>query len=110
MKKLFKNYNFNFDKNEKKILLNFCKQALKQFAGNEQYYKEANVFNSIIEKLNQPGETKFTKDERTRLELQLRNNYKFIKDKANKSKFIMKWIYNSLSKQYSSILETHFND
>lgn len=110
MKKLFKNYNFTFDKNERKILLNFTKQALKQIAGDERYYKEANVFSSIIEKLNQPGEVKFTKEERTRLELQLRNNYKFIKDKAGKSNFIMRWIYNSLSKQYSAILETHFND
>ncbi len=110
MKKLFKNYNFEFDKNEKKLLLNFTKQALKQVAGDQRYFKEANIFTSIIEKLNQPGETKFTKEERTRLELQLKNNYKFIKDKASKSNFLMRWMYNSLSKQYGSILENHFND
>ena len=33
MKKLFTNYNFEFNKNEKKLISSFCKQALKQMGG-----------------------------------------------------------------------------
>ena len=50
MKKLFTNYNFEFDKNEKKLLTNFCKQALKQVSGDSRFFAEEKVFNSIIEK------------------------------------------------------------
>lgn len=111
MKKLFKNYNFEFNKNEKKLLTNFCKQALKQMKGDDRFFREVGAYESIIAKLNEPGEiVKFTKDERTKLELQLKNNYSFLKDKIKKSMFITRWLYGSLLKQYEQILETHFND
>ena len=50
MKKLFANYNFEFDKNEKKLLTNFCKQALKQVSGDNRFFAEEKAFNSIIRK------------------------------------------------------------
>jgi hypothetical protein len=111
MKKLFTNYNFEFEKNEKKLLANFCKQALKQLSGDSRFFAEEKAFNSIIEKLNQnDGVIKFTKDERTRLKHQLKQNSDFMKKKMEKSWFIKKWIYKSLFKQYDSLLEKHFKD
>ena len=78
MKKLFTNYNFEFDKNEKKLLTTFCKQVLKQMEGDNRFFAETRAFNSIINKLNSDAETiKFTKDERTRLKHQLEENIKF---------------------------------
>ncbi len=111
MKKLFQNYNFEFDKNEKKLLTNFCKQALKQVSGDSRFFAEEKVFNSIIDKLNQSEEiVKFTKDEKTRLTNQLKQNSDFMKKEMKKSWFIKKWLYKSLFNQYDNILEKHFKD
>ena len=67
MKKLFANYNFEFDKNERKLISSFCKQALKQLGDEKQHFGEIKAFNSIIEKLNTDSETvKLTKDEKIR--------------------------------------------
>lgn len=111
MKKLFTNYNFEFDKNEKKLLSNFCKQALKQVAGDNRYFAEEKVFNSIIEKLDQSEDVvKLTKDEKIRLTHQLKQNSEFMKKEMKKSWFLKKWLYKSLYKQYDSLLEKHFND
>ncbi len=111
MKKLFTNYNFEFDKNEKKLLINFSKQALKQMSGNSKFFAEEKAFNSIIEKLNQgDGIVKFTKDEKIRLTHQLKQNSEFMKKKMNKSWFLIKWVYKSLFKQYDSLLEKYFKD
>ncbi len=109
MKKLFTNYNFNFDKNEKKLLSTFCKQTLKQVQGDNKFFAEEKAFNSILGKLNGNEETiKFTKDERTRLKYQLIQNVEFIGKEMKKSWFIKKWLYRSMLKQYENILETHF--
>ncbi len=111
MKKLFANYNFEFDKNEKKLLTNFSKQALKQVSGDSRFFAEEKVFNSIIEKLKQNEETvKFTKDEKTRLTHQLKQNSEFMKKEMKKSWFLKKWIYKSLFKQYDSLIEKYFKD
>jgi hypothetical protein len=109
MKKLFTNYNFEFDKNEKKILKTFCNQNLKQIEGNNKYFNEIKAFNSIVDKLNQDTETiKLTKDERTKLKYQLEENVKFLDKKVKKSWFIKKWLYRSMLTQYENILENHF--
>ena len=109
MKKLFTNYNFEFDKNEKKLLSTFCRQTLKQIQGDNKFYAEEKAFNSILTKLNSDEETvKFTKDERTRLKYQLEQNIDFIQKEMKKSWFIKKWLYKSMLKQYENILETHF--
>ncbi len=109
MKKLFTNYNFEFDKNEKKILKTFCNQNLKQIQGDNKYFSEAKVFNSIVTKLEQDSETiKLTKDERTRLKYQLEENVKFLDKKVKKSWFLKKWLYRSMLGQYENILENHF--
>jgi hypothetical protein len=109
MKKLFTNYNFEFDKNERKILKTFCNQNLKQIQGDNKYFSEVKVFNSIVDKLNQDTEViKLTKDERTRLKYQLEENVKFLDKKMKKSWFLKKWLYRSMLAQYENILENHF--
>ena len=109
MKKLFQNYNFEFTKNEKKLLNSFCKQSLKQMSGDNQYFAESKAFNSIINKLNSDGDAvKLTKDEKTRLTYQLKQNINYIKKQMNDSWFIKKWLMKSLFTQYNSLIETHF--
>jgi S-adenosylmethionine:tRNA-ribosyltransferase-isomerase (queuine synthetase) len=111
MKKLFANYNFEFDKNEKKLLTNFSKQALKQMSGDSKFFAEEKAFNSIIEKLNQDNDVvKFTKDEKTRLTHQLKQNSEFMKKEMKKSWFLKKWLYKSIYKQYDGLIEKHFKD
>ncbi len=109
MKKLFANYNFEFDKNEKKLLINYCKQVLKQVTGDNRLFAEEKAFKSIIEKLNSGVETiKLTKDEKTRLTHQLEENVKFLKKSMDKAWFLKKWLYKSLVSQYNNILDRHF--
>ena len=111
MKKLFTNYNFEFDKNEKKVISAFCKQALKQIEGDNRFFAEEKVFKSIIEKLNSSEQTvKFTKDERTRLVHQLEQNIKFLEKERTKSWFLKKWLYKSMLKQYRNIYQEHFKN
>jgi len=109
MKKLFTNYNFEFDKNEKKLLVTFSKQVLKQLSGDEKYFAETKAFNSILEKLSSSTDSiKLTKDERTRLLNQLTENVKFMKKEMGKSWILKKWLYKSMIKQYDNILEKYF--
>lgn len=111
MKKLFQNYNYEFTKNEKKLLSSFCKQSLKQMEGDNKYYAESKAFNSILNKLEQDGGTiKLTKDEKTRFTYQLKSNAEQIKKQMLKSWFIKKWLMKSLYTQYSNLLETHFKN
>ncbi len=111
MKKLFTNYNFEFDKNEKKLITNFSKQVIKQVSGDSKFFAEEKAFKSIIEKLNQNEDVvKFTKDEKIRLTHQLKQNSDFMKKEIKKSWFFKKWLYKSLYKQYDILLEKHFKD
>lgn len=111
MKKLFTNYNFEFDKNEKKLLTTFCRQTLKQIEGDNRFYSEERTFNSLISKLTSGNDAiKLTKDERIKLKHQLEENVKFLKDKMKKSWFIKKWMYRSMVTQYSGILDNHFRN
>ena len=109
MKKLFQNYKYEFTKNEKKLLSSFCKQSLKQMEGDNQYFAETKAFNSILTKINSGDETiKLTKDEKTRLTFQMKQNVDHIKKQMNNSWFIKKWMLSSLYNQYNSLLNTHF--
>ena len=108
-KKLFQNYNFEFDKNEKKLLTSFCKQSLKQLDGNNQYFAEAKAFNSILNKLESGDDVvKLTKDEKRKLSFQLKQNIDYIKKEMDKSWFIKKWFMKSLYNQYTNLFENHF--
>lgn len=110
-KKLFKNYNYSFDSNERKLLTTFCKQILSQLSSDEKLFRELKVFQSILDKLKDAAEeTKLTKDESTKLSLYLRENSKNIEKQINKSWFIKKWLLKSMHKQYKSILINHFSD
>lgn len=111
MKKLFTNYNFEFDKNEKRLLTTFVKQTLKQLEGDNRFYQEARAFNSILEKLNS-GETviKLTRDERVRIKNQLEQNIKHLKKELGKAGFFKKFLYRSMLKQYENIFSSHFKD
>jgi len=109
MKRLFTNYNFEFNKNERKLISSFCKQALKQIGTDSKHFAETKVFNSIVEKLKTDSDLiKFTKDEKTRLSNNLKENMDYIKKQTDKSWFIKKWLMKSLYKQYSSLYENHF--
>ena len=111
MKKLFANYNFEFSGNEKKLLTTFSKQTLKQTEGDNKYFAESKAFSSILNKLQNSEDTvKLTKDEKTRLVHQLKQNTEFLEKKMKKSWFIKKWIYKSLYTQYVNILDNHFKD
>ncbi len=108
-KQLFQNYNFEFNKNEKKIIQTFCKQVLKQVQGNNQYFAEEKAFNSILNKINSGEESiKLTKDEKTRLANNLKQNIDFIKKQMNNSWFIKKWLMKSLHNQYTNLYDKHF--
>ena len=109
MKKLFQNYNYEFSKNETKLLNSFCKQTLRQMEGDNQYFAEIKAFNSILNKINtDENPVKLTKDEKTRLTFQLKQNVEHIEKQMNRSWFIKKWIMKSLYNQYNSLLESHF--
>lgn len=108
-KKLFKDYKYEFDSNERKILSTFCKQALSQMTGDEKFYREVRVFQSLLEKLNSGEDViKLTKEEATKLSLHLRENVKNMEEQIKKSWFIKKWLLKSMYKQYKSILANHF--
>jgi hypothetical protein len=109
-KPLFKNYSYEFDKNEKKILLNFCKQALKQITGDPKFSMELRTFNSLLEKLNADGVVKLTKDEKTKLVLQLKENLKHLQANMKKGWFIKRWLYKSMYTQYNNLYLKHFED
>lgn len=107
-KKLFTNYNLELDKNQKKLLSSFCKQALKQLEGNQDYYKEIKAFNSVLGKLNSDDEiVKLTKDEKTRLTHQLKENINHLQKEMSSSWFIKKWMVKSLYNQYNNLYENH---
>lgn len=109
-KPLFKNYSFEFDKNEKKILLNFCKQALKQVTGDPKFANEQRVFNSLSDKLSADGIVKLTKDEKTKLTLQLKENLKHLQVHMKKGFFIKRWLFKSMYNQYNNLYVKHFED
>lgn len=109
MKPLFKNYNFDFSSSEKKILQTMVKQILRQIEGDNRYLSEIRIYQSLNEKLSSSqSPIRLTKEEFKRLELQLTENAKMLRDKIKKSIFFMKWIYKPLLKQYEAILNTHF--
>ena len=109
MKKLFTNYNFEFSKNEKKLLSSFCKQALKQLGNNNEKFADVKAFNSVLEKLNANTESvKLTKDEKIRLTNNIKQNIDYLNKQMNKSWFLKKWLMKSLHKQYADIYENHF--
>ena len=111
MKKLFKNYSYQFDKNEAKIISSFCKQAINQMGTDQNFHGDVKAFNSIMKKVAQdPTEVKFTKDEKVRLVRQLKENVKFIKKTMDNSWIIKKWFYRTMYNQYNNLLNTHFDN
>ncbi|MGK9368078.1 hypothetical protein ACSSWA_04205 [Melioribacter sp. Ez-97] len=110
-KPLFKNYSYEFDKNEKKLLITFCKTIIKQMSTDDRFYNEIKTFNSLLQKLESDGNpVKLTKDEKTKLVFRLKENEKHLEKQIKSAGFIKKWIYKPLYKQYKNIIETHFND
>ena len=109
-KKLFQNYEYEFDKNEKKVISSFAKQALKQFETSDQSAREERIFNSIIQKLDSGEEkVKFTKEEKTNLTFQLKNNLTHLQKKTDDAWFLTKWFYRNMLNQYNGILSIFNN-
>lgn len=110
-KQLFKNYTYEFDKNDKKFLLSFCKTILKQISSDEKFYTDVRSFNSIVDKLNSSeNEIKFTKEEKTKLVFRLKENIDHLENQIKKSGFLKRWLYKSAYKQYKILLDKYFND
>lgn len=110
-KPLFKNYTYTFDKNEKKLLLNFCKSMLKQMMGDEKFFQDIRSINSLIEKLNSgEPEVKLTKEEKTKLVFRMKENAENMKKEMKKGFFIRRWIYKSAYNQFNNLLNNHFID
>ena len=104
-KKLFQNYEYEFDKNEAKILSSFAKQAIKQIQTDDRLVREVNLFNSVVGKLNSdPSKVKFTKEEKTKLLFQLNENVKHLQKKTDNAWFLTKWFYKNMLNQYKSIV------
>jgi hypothetical protein len=110
-KPLFKNYAYQLDSNEKKVLTTFCKTMLKQMTSDERFFSDVKSFNSIIDKLNEGSdEVKFTKDEKTKLVFRLKENVDHMKKQASKGFFLKRWFYKSAYTQYDNILKNHFTE
>lgn len=104
-KKLFQNYEYEFDKNEAKVLSSFTKQAIKQMETDDRLAREVRVFNSINSKLdNYQDKIKFTKEEKTKLTFQLKENIKHLQKKTDSAWFLTKWFYKNMLNQYNNIL------
>ncbi|PKL83274.1 MAG: hypothetical protein CVV24_05710 [Ignavibacteriae bacterium HGW-Ignavibacteriae-3] len=110
-KSLFKNYTFQLDKNERKILTTFCNTMIKQMSTDDRFGSDMKSFNSIVDKLNSgEDEVKFTKDEKTKLVFRLKENVTHMKNKASKGFFLIRWFYKSAYSQYDNLLQNHFTD
>ncbi len=110
-KPLFKNYTFEFDKNEKKILLNFCKTILKQISADEKFYADVRSFTSIVDKLNSSDlEIKLTKEEKTKLAFRLKENVDHMGKQIKSSGFLKRWLYKSAYNQYKILLDNYFSN
>ena len=111
MKKTLRNYNFEFDKSERRIIIAFCKQVLKQVTGKSDLFRTERAFNTILDKINANEEVvKFTKEEYINLSEQLKQNIRFFQEQTKKVWFFKKWIYKSMISQYTVIYENHFKD
>lgn len=111
MKKLFKNYDFNFDKNDAKLITTFCKQAIKQMSSDERFIPDIKAYQSIISKIeNNATSVKLTKDEKFRLVRQIEENVKVYKKEVSNAWFLKRWMYKSMLNQYNSLLTKYFTD
>lgn len=109
-RKLFKNYEFELDKNQSKVVTSFAKQAVKQMETDDRLVKEVRTFNSIIDKLNSsPSKIKLTKEEKIKLTFQLKENVKHLQKKVDSSWFLTRWFYKNMFNQYQNILEIFEN-
>jgi hypothetical protein len=110
-KPLFKNYTYQLDSNERKVLSTFCKTMIKQMAADERFFPDIKSFNSILDKLNEDNdELKFTKDEKTKLVFRLKENVDHMKKQASKGFFLKRWFYKSAYVQYDKLLQEHFTE
>ncbi|MBE2280791.1 MAG: hypothetical protein IAE91_10395 [Ignavibacteriaceae bacterium] len=110
-KPLFKNYDFSFDKNDKKIITTFCKQVVSQTTGKSDLAPMNRIFQGILDKLSSGADPiKLTKEEKSRLAEQIKSNLIHIQKESTKVWFFKKWLYKSLINQYKRILSQHFED
>ncbi|HPN39179.1 MAG TPA: hypothetical protein PL041_12320 [Melioribacteraceae bacterium] len=108
-KPLFKNYFYNFDKNEKKILLTVCNQTIKQMQTDSKYVGEIKYYESMYEKISTDAtNVKLTKAELDRLTSTLKANVEHWQKVIKSSWFIKRWLYKSILVQYKLILSKHF--
>ena len=110
-KPLFKNYNYNFDKNEAKLLLTICNQTIKQMQTDPKYVAELKYYESMADKFSSnPDNVKLTKAELDRIKNTLKANVDHLEKQIKKSWFFKRWIYKPLIINYKLILSKHFEN
>mgnify|MGYP005852525873 CR=1 FL=1 len=111
MKKLFKNYDYSFEKNDANLITTFCRQAIKQMASDERFLPDIKAYQSIIAKIDSDAsKVKLTKDEKTRLVKQIEENVKVYQKEISKAWFLKRWMYKSMLSQYKLLLTKYFED
>ncbi len=79
MKKLFTNYNFEFSTNEKKFLPHFANKHLNKLKGTVNFLLKKSFHFNLNKLRSYEDVIKLTKDEKTKLVHQLKENVKFLK-------------------------------
>ncbi len=112
MKIALRNYNLDFDKTDKKVVVQFLKQAIKQTDGSQEVnmVKQNRLLSSILEKVSGADSVKFTKDEYFALKNMIVANQQHLKKQLAAAGFFKKWLYKSLEGQYSKLVTKYFQD
>lgn len=112
MKLAIRNYNLDFEKTDKKVVLQFVKQAIKQTEGSQDVnmVKQNRLLCSIQEKVSAADSVKFTKEEYFALKNMIVANQQHLKKQLAKAGFFKKFFLKSLEAQYSKLVSKYFQD
>lgn len=112
MKIALRNYNLDFDKTDKKVVLQFVKQAVKQTEGSQDVnmVKQNRLLSAILEKVSSADSVKFTKDEYFALKNMIVANQQHLKKQLAKAGFFKRFFFKSLEGQYSKLVSKYFQD
>ncbi len=110
-KPLFKNYFYEFDKNEAKVLITICNQTIKQMQSDPKYVGELKFYQSMSEKISSNStNVKLTKAELDRITNALKANIEHLEKQIKNSWFFKRWILKPLVLNYKLLLSKHFEN
>jgi len=112
MKIALRNYTLDFDKTDKKVVLQFVKQAVKQTEGSQDVnmVKQNRLLSTILEKVSSSDSVKFTKDEYFALKNMIAGQHLHLKKQIAKAGFFKKFFLKQLEGQYSKLVSKYFQD